>query len=200
MGWGPIGDILDTIINPGRGYEKAQQANQAGWNEAKDILGPYAKHGNEQYEMLNKAIQALMHPEELANQWASAYQKSPYAQRMLDLNTGQGLEEASRMGLMGSSGALNNIQQGAGNIVAQDRQAFLKDLMDKYLAGLGIGQNIYNQGANAAGNLAGGAQRFGEGQAGFEYGKSMAPWDMYNRFAGQIGSALMGGFGGGGMR
>lgn len=189
MGWG---DLIDTFLDPGHGYKEAEKANRAGWEEAKGFLNPYVQHGNEQYGNLSKALEALLHPETLQNQWAKSYEQSPYAKQLLDLNTGQGLEAASSMGLMGSSGALNNIQQGAGNIVAKDRQQFLEDLMKKYLAGLGIGENIYNQGANAAGTLAGGAQRFGEGQAELAFGKTMAPWNLYNNFASTVGNALMG--------
>jgi len=45
-----------------------------------------------------------------------------------------------------------------------DRERYMKDLMDKYMAAVGIGQDIYGKGAGAAGTL---------GQMGMQYGMGM---------------------------
>lgn len=192
---GLFDDIIGTVFNPGRGHEAAEKQNRAGWEEAKGFLKPYAERGGEVYPGMLEAFKSLLDPQGLQNKWAESYQQSPMAKRMLEMNTGRGMEDASRMGLMGSSAALSNIQQGAGDIVSRDRQQYMEDLMKKYLAGLGLGEGIYGQGANAAGNLAGGAQRFGEGMAGLEYGRKMAPWNLYNNFMSQVGQGLGGMFG-----
>lgn len=191
-----IDDVLGTVINPGRGFEGAQKKNQAGWNEAKGFLQPYQQNGLEQYPMLSDAFKQLLDPTGLQNKWMGAYEQSPMAKQALEQNTNVGRDEASSMGLNGSSAALANIQQGAGNIAGQDKQHFIENMMKQYMNGIGLGSNLYGTGATAAGALASGAQQFGENQGQLEYGRKMAPWDLWNAFGDKVGAAMMGGMGG----
>lgn len=188
-------NMLDSFMNPDKAYKEAGKQSRKYWEEAKGYEKPFMEHGLDQYGRLNDAENALLHPDVLQNQWAQGYEQSPYAKNLLEANTGQGMDAASAMGLMGSSGAINNIQQGAGRITAEDRRNYLQDLMQKYMAGVGIGQNFYNTGANAANTLAGGAQTEGGRQAGLAYGQAAAPGQLFGKIIGTAASM----YGGGGM-
>jgi hypothetical protein len=191
-------DMISSFFSPEKGYEAAENAAKQGWQEAQGFQKPYLEKGLEQYPLLQKYIQQLSNPQQMQNEWAQGYQSSPYAQRMLEMNKGQGLDAASAMGLMGSSGALQNIQQGAGDITSKDRQQYLNDLMQKYMSGIGLSSGIYNTGAGTAGNLGNQAMLHGQNMAGLEYGKTNAPGDLYGKIVGMIMGGATGGMGGGG--
>jgi len=178
MGW------FDSFFHPERAYKKAEEPVNQAYNEAKGYQDPYFQQGQAQYQRLNDATGALLNPVELENRWAQSYEQSPYAQQLLRQNQEAGQEAASAMGLGGSSAALGNIQTGAGNIVSQDREKFMKDLMEKYLAGIGLGQNIYGQGAAAGTNLSNLATGHGTALAGLEYGRQAAPGQLFGRLLG----------------
>jgi len=166
--------------DPSDSWEKAQEAQQRRYQEAQRYLAPLWQHGMDQYGNLSTAENALMNPIDLENKWASSYETSPYAKQMLEANKTSGLDAASSMGLLGSSAALNNIQKGAGNIVNADRRNFLNDLMQKYMKGIGIGQDIYGIGANAGGQMAHLAGDQGLTEASLTYGKENANRNSMN--------------------
>jgi len=195
----PFSDQISSWLHPERGYDAALEALEKRYNESKGYVTPYANQGQEQYGRLNQGIESLLHPEDLMSRFISSYQESPYTKQLIEQNRQRGLEGASSMGLMGSSAALGNIQQGAGMIANQAREQYLKDMMDRYLQGLGLSSGIYNTGAGAAGKLMEGANKFGENEANLIYGRENAPGDWINnllRTGGQIGGALFGGGGG----
>lgn len=175
---------FDSIFHPGDAYKKAEQAAQEGYNQAQSYERPFWQQGQDQYDRLNTATGQLLNPAELENQWSSGYQQSPYAQQLLKQNQASGLDAASSMGLNGSSAALGNIQTGAGNIVSADREKYMNDLMQKFLSGIGLGQNIYGVGANAGSDLARGSMQHGENMAGLQYGRAQAPGDLLGKLAG----------------
>ena len=177
-------NMLNSFLHPGDPYEAAERPIQDYWNQAKGYLDPYNQYSKDQYGTLQGAESALLNPEELQNRWASGYENSPYAKRLLEMNKGAGLDAASSMNLMGSSAALQNIQQGAGDIVASQREAYLKDLMEKYMKGIGIGTDIFGEGAKAANTLGQGALQTGQNLAGLEYGKEAAPGNLFSKFLG----------------
>ncbi len=199
-----LGNMINSFLHPEKAYDKAAEESKRYWNEAKGYQMPYMQQGQQQYGNLMGAENALLNPVELQNKWAQSYEQSPYAKMLQEENTGQGLDAASSMGLMGSSGALNNIQRGAGMISAQDRRNYLQDLMEKYMKGVGIGENIYGIGATSAGELSRGAQGMGDTQAQLAYGKQNAPGKLFENmlrtgvgaYANSVGGA--GGAGGGG--
>lgn len=189
-GFGPPGiaiggglGLLNSFFDP---YGEAQKQSQQGFNEARGYEQPFITQGQEQYGALNQARQDLMDPAALQNKWAQGYETSPYAQQMLNMNRDQGLDAAGSMGLMGSSAALGNIQQGAGNIMQQDRQQYLQDLMQKYMSGIGLGQNMYGVGANMAGTLGGQAVHQGENMANLGYAQQAAPGQQLGQAAGMM--------------
>lgn len=155
-GIGLVGSLLGG--SPG---EKAQEQTQKGWQQSQDFQKPFVEHGNAQYDRLNQAGIDLQNPEAPQNAWASRYQSSPYANYLLSQNQARGMDAASQYGLGGSSAAIGNIQQGAGNIVNEQRQQYMDDLMNKYMSGIGLGQSLYGTGAEAAGKL--GEQSVGNG-------------------------------------
>lgn len=211
-----MGNSLDSFLHPDKAYQKGMDEYRRQYEQARQqsqgYIDPYHQQGQEQfYGNLRPGIANLLNPESLMNRFTSGYETSPYAQQMLGLNKEHGLDAASSMGLMGSSAALGNIQQGAGNIVNQDRENYIKSMMDNYLKGLGLSENVYNQGANMSGNYASNllnqGHQYGQGMANMAFGEQRAPGNLFGQFlraganmygGGQMGAGQMGGGGGGG--
>lgn len=202
--------MLDSFLHPEDAYQAASDALREAQDKAIAIQKPYLDAGTAQLPQLTGAEGQLLDPETLQNKWASGYEMSPYAKQLIDQSKSAGLDEASSQGLLGSSAALGNIQTNASNIMRGDRQQYLQDLMQKYMAGIGIGQNIYNTGASTAGNVGNQVVQTGQNLAGTEYGRVAAPGAMLGNILGKIGGAAlnygtggmsgmagMGGFGGG---
>jgi hypothetical protein len=193
-----IFDMFESFMNPQNGYKAAERpVNEANakseqyYRDAQGNLQPYSNNGMAQFQRLMEQANALNNPAELENKWASGYSESPYAKMLQQKASNSGLDAASSMGLMGSSAALNNIQQSSGDIMQSDRQNYMNDLMNKYMASIGIGQNLYGIGANAAGQMSNNAMNqgqneinFGNNMAGLEYNRENAPGDMFGKLAG----------------
>jgi hypothetical protein len=161
------------------------------WREAQGFQMPYSQGGLRQLPQLQGAENALLDPSKLLADWMSKYQMSPYAKASMGNAKEAGLDAASNMGLMGSSTALNNIQQSSSDIMNADRSNFLNDLMQKYMAGIGIGQNIYNTGAATAGNLGKESLGVGENLGAAAYGKANAPGDLLKQMLAMAAEAAM---------
>lgn len=185
-----MASMLSSFFHPERSYKEAERAAQEAWLQAQGFQKPFMEHGLEQYDPLNKARANLLNPVELEGQWSDAYKTSPEAMNALRENRTQGLESAGSMGLMGSSAALKNIQQGAGDIVSKDRQQFLNNLMQKYLAGIGLGENLYGTGANAGANLGQQALGHGDTMAGLQFGRYAAPGKLFGQMGGLALNAM----------
>lgn len=179
-----IFDMIDSFVNPQRGYEQAAEESKKYYRDAQGNLKPYNQNGLSQFQRLMAQANALNNPAELENQWASGYTESPYAQQMTNKATEAGMNAASSMGLMGSSAALNNIQQSAGDIMQSDRQNYMNDLMQKFMASVGIGQNLYGVGANAAGAMSNNAMNQGQNMAQAAYGQANAPGELFGKLLG----------------
>jgi hypothetical protein len=145
----------------------------------------------DQYGRLTNQANALNNPADLENQWANSYQESPYAKAMEGHAKEAGLGAASSMGLNGSSAAINNIQQSSHDIMNQDRNQYMQDLMQKYMASIGIGQNLYGQGAAAAGAMSNNAMNQGNTMAGLAYGEQAAPGKLFGQVLGTAANAGM---------
>lgn len=183
-------NMIDSFMNPQRGYEAAADEARKAWEEAQNYGRPYWQNGLDQTGRLTGAEDALLDPGALEAKWMQDYETSPYAKQLLEQNKNSGLDAASSMGLMGSSAALNNIQQGAGKIVNADRQQYINDLMQKYMTGIGIGQNIYGAGAGIGGDLMRGALSTGSDLGNAAYGAKNAPGQMFNNL---LRAAMMAG-------
>ena len=189
--------MLSSFMRPQRGYQAGQEQLDKYYNQAQNQMQPYVQQGQQQYGNINNSINSLLDPQALQDKWSSGYQESQAAKDTQALAQQQGLDAASSMGLMGSSTALNAIQAGTSQIGAQDRQTYLDNLMQKYLAGTGMSQNIYNQGANSAGQMGQNAMNMGQNSAQMAYGQQNAPGQMFgnlvNTGANMAGSWLFGG-------
>ena len=189
---------LSNWLNPGRGYEKGQEQLDKYYQQGQGYQQPYNQNGQGQYGNLNEYIQNLMNPEALQSKWAEGYSESPAAKQAEQLAQEHGLNAASSMGLTGSNTALNAIQQGSSQIGLNDRQNYLDNLMQKYMAGAGLSQGIYNTGAQAGGQMGQNAMNMGGESANMAFGKQNAPGQMFNDLLKTGAYAYTGGGTGGG--
>lgn len=181
--------------DPSEPYEKAAEQFKKAYEQSRQIEQPFINAAGGQRGILTGAENELLNPSDLLNKWIGSYQESPYAKQLFGSAQQSGLDAAASQGLLGSSAAINNIQTSGANIMNADRQQYLNDLMNKYLSGIGIGQNIYGYGANAANTLAGGALNNGQNLAGTAYGAAQAPYNRWNQLLG-TGIQAAGAFGG----
>ena len=193
-----MANMISSFFHPEEGYKKAGQQLNKYWdksnqfyNQGQGYLQPYNQQGQSQYQRLMDQANALNDPAALQAKWSQGYEKSPQAIQLQKEATSGGMDAASSMGLLGSSTALNNIQQSSSNIMQGDRQNYMNDLMNKYLQSIGIGQGIYGTGANAAGAMSGNAMNqggramdMGQNMAQMMYGQTNAPGDMFGKLAG----------------
>lgn len=203
---------LSDLFHPGRPYEAAQDKFNQQYQQGQSYLNPYNQQGQQAGGSLMDMFSQLQNPEQLQNQWAQGYQESPYAKQQQQFAQNAGLDSASSQGLLGSSSALQNIQNTSAGIVNQDQQQYMQDLMQKYMQGIGLGENIYGAGAGAAGQQAGNAMNAANANSQFEFGKrqsgSNALQDILggiggigmNYLTGGLGTAAAGATGLGGLR
>ncbi len=180
---------FSDFMHPGQAYKAAEDVNKQYYDQAQGYQQPYNDRGNRAGGTLEDFLNQLKNPEQLQNEWAAGYKESPYAKQQQQFAQNAGLDSASSQGLLGSSSALQNIQNTSAGIVNQDQQQYMNDLMQKYLAGIGIGQDLYGQGANAAGQQAGRASQFGQDQAGLEFNRKNAGADLFGRGLGWLADA-----------
>ena len=169
---------VNSFFHPEKGYKDAQKEMEDKWAQAQGFQQPYNQAGQNQIGILNQAQSNLLDPSKLLAEWMSKYEESPYAKRSMENAKSSGLDAASSMGLMGSSNAINNIQNSSSDIMNADRSQFLNDLMQKYMAGIGIGQNMFNTGAQTAGNMGNQAISVGGNTADMAYGKANSPGNL----------------------
>jgi len=194
---------LSSFLHPERPYQAAQDQMQQYYGQAQGQMQPFIQQGQQAYGGLSDAMQQLLHPEKLQGDWMQSYETSPQALQMQEQAKQSGLGAASAMGLMGSSPALQAIQQGQSQIGAADRQSYLDSLMDKYKTGIGVGQNIYGAGAQMAGQGAQNAMNMGNIMGGLAGGEAGAGGGMLGQLLGgglNLGlNYLTGGMGQGGF-
>lgn len=187
MNWlDPFGieNMADSFLHPEKGYEKGQEQLNKYYNQGQDYLNPYNQFGQNAYGDYSQAMKKMLDPAALEAEWAKGYTESPSAKNAEGMAQEHGLDAASSLGLMGSNTALNAIQGGTTQIGLDDRQNYLNDLMQKYLAGAGIAGNIFNTGAGAAGSLATNANNMGQNSAQMAYGEQNAPGDLFGKLLG----------------
>jgi len=191
-------DMIDSFLNPDKGYKKGQAQLDKYYNQARDLynqgqgyLQPYNQFGQSAYSNYSDAMKRLLDPAELQADWVKGYSESPSAKNAEAMAQEHGLDAASGLGLMGSNSALNAIQGGTTQIGLDDRQNYLNDLMQKYLAGTGIAGNIFNTGAGAASTMSGNAMNFGRNtmdmgnnSAQMAFGQQNAPGNLFGNLLG----------------
>lgn len=162
---------LTQLFNPGKGYAQAQQTSNNYYNQAQGNLNPYAQGGVAANDKLNQFLESLSNPGKLQSEWSQGYEESPYAKQLEQGSIDRGLNAAGSMGLMGSSAALNNIQEEGSDIMQKDRQNYMKDMMEKYLQGIGIASNQFGTGASAANQQSQNNMNQGTTEANLNFGK-----------------------------
>ena len=187
---------LSSFLHPERGYNSAQEQLDKYYNNAQGRLQPYNQNGQDVYGKYKEAMEKLMNPGGLQDEWSKNYQESDIAKQNEAMASQSGLNAAQQMGLNGSSPALQAIQSGTAGIVANDRQKYLDDLMQKYMAGIGIGKDIYGTGANAAGKQSRKCNEQGQNSAQTQFNKTNAQGDMFGKLLG-YGTGLLVVLGGG---
>jgi hypothetical protein len=175
-----IGRMIKSFLNPGKGYEKGQEQLDKYYNQSQNYYKPYAKHGEEAYGGLSSAMESLLNPTDLYDQWLNEYEMSDAAKMNQDRALEQGLDAASSMGLMGSSPALKAIQAGTAQIGADDKLRYINQLMNMYLPGAQIAQSIYGTGAQAGNAMGQNASQMGQNSAQLAFGRQNAPGMLFN--------------------
>lgn len=183
---------LSKFLNPEKGYDKAQKELDKYYQQGQGYLDPYNQYGQGAYGNLSEMLEALMNPEKLQGKWIDSYSESPAAIQAEKMAQEHGLNAANAMGLMGSNTALNAIQSGTSQIGMEDRQKYLDDLMQKYLAAAGIAGNIFGTGAGAASQMGQNAMNMGTNSAQLAYGKENAKGSLFGNLLG-AGTSLVGG-------
>lgn len=183
--------FLDSIFNPGSGYDQGQKELEKYYQQGQGYLQPYNQYGQSAYGDYSGAMKRLLDPAALQAEWTKGYSESPEAKQAEAMARTQGLDAISGLGLMGSNTALNALQSGTTQIGLQDRQNYLNDLMQKYMAGTGIAGNIFNTGAGAAGQMSQNAMNMGGNAAQMAYGKQNASNSLLGGLMGLGGSLGM---------
>lgn len=186
---------LSSFLNPGRGYDSAQEQLNNYYGQSQGYLNPYNNQGQEQYGNLNQIIQKLMNPSALLDEWSNNYNESDLTKQTQDMAQQHGLDAASSMGLMGSNTALNATQAGTTQIGLDAKQKYLDDMMQKYMNAAGLSQGIYGQGANAAGQMSNNANTMGQNSAQMAFGKQNAGGSLLGGLLGAGIGGLSGGIG-----
>jgi hypothetical protein len=191
---------LSSFLHPEESYDKAQKELDKYYQQAQGNLTPYNQNGLQTYGKYSGAMDKLLNPMSLQDEWSKGYKESDLAKQNEATASQSGLNAAQQMGLMGSQPAMNAIQSGTSGIVARDRQQYLDDLMQKYMAGIGIGSDIYGKGASAANSMSQNAMNMGQNSAQMQFNKNNAQGDMFGKLLGSgvglVGSALGGPIGG----
>jgi hypothetical protein len=187
-----IGNMASSFLHPEKGYQKGQNQLDKYYREGQGYLQPYNQFGQNAYGDYSNAMKRLLDPAALQDEWTRGYTESDAAKNTANMARENGLDAASSLGLMGSNTALNAIQGGTTNIGLQDRQNYLDNLMQKYLAGTGIAGNIFGTGAGAAGSMSTNAANMGNNSAQLAFGKQNAPGDLFGRLLGTAVGAYTG--------
>ena len=185
--------LFSSLFNPGKAYRKAQEQMQNYYNQAQGYLAPYAQQGQQAYGNLSNAMQSLLNPADLYNQFAESYTTSPAAQNAIDMAMQYGMNSASSLGLLGSTPALSAMQSGAAAIQAQDRERYLDRLINQYMQGANLAQGIYGQGAQVGSQMGQNALNMGQNAAQLAYGQQAAPGQLFGNLLG-IGANLAGSY------
>lgn len=181
---------LSSWMHPGRAYDKGIEQAKQYYDQAQGYQQPYNQNAQDQYGNLNTGITSLMDPQALYDKWSSGYNESDAAKQTEAMASQHGLDAASSMGIMGSTPALSAIQSGTAGIVAQDKQQYLQDLMNKYTTGINAAQGVYNTGANAAGQMSNTASNMGNTMSQAAAQKQQAGGNLFGQSAGMIGKMI----------
>ena len=195
IGAGNLFNMFKSFLNPQHGYQKGQDELDKYYNQSQNYLQPYQTQGQEAYGHLNTAMQDLLNPSSLMDRWMGDYQQSEQSKIAQARAMEQGNRAASSTGVLGSTPHLQALQAGSAAIGAEDEQRYIDRMIQQYLEGAGIAQNIYGTGANAGTNMANNATNMGQNSAQMMYNQTNAPGQLFGNLLGtaaNVGGAYMG--------
>lgn len=193
--------MFQSFLHPERGYEKGQEQLNQYYDQGQNYLQPYNQQGQQAYGQLNGAIDNLLNPQQLYDEFLQNYHQSDASKYAQERAMNQGNRAASSMGILGSTPALQAIQAGTAEIGAQDEQRYLERLINQYLQGANLAQGVYGTGAQAGSQQAQNALNMGTGSAQLAFGQQNAPGQLFNdllKTGSYAASSGMGGGAGGG--
>jgi hypothetical protein len=188
-------NMFKSFLSPEKGYQKGQDQLNKYYDQSQGYIQPYNTNGQEAYGHLNTAMQNLLNPSKLYDQFLNDYQQSAASKYAQERAMNQGNWAAQSMGLGGSTPAIQAIQQGTNEIGAQDQQNYMKQMIDQYIQGAGLAQGIYGQGAQAGNMMSQNANNMGTNSAEMAFGQQNAPGQMFGNLLGtaaNLGGAYMG--------
>lgn len=171
--------IITKLMNPGGAYKAGQKQLDKFYNQGQGYLQPYSQNGQDQYGNLNGAINNLLNPSQLTDQWMNDYQMSDAAKYQQGRAQDAGMRAMSSMGMVGSTPGLQAMQAGLSGIAADDEQRYIDRMIQQYTQGANLAQGIYGQGAGAAGQMSNNAMNMGQNSAEMAYGQKSAPGAMF---------------------
>lgn len=191
---------FDSLLHPEKAYQKEQEQSEKYYYNAMGLLHPLIAQGENAYNMLSPQLAKLLNPGQLQNEWIGQYETSPYALNEANIANERGANALQSTGLLGSTQGAKALTSASTDIVLRDRQKFLDDLMQKYVAGLNLTSGIYNTGAGARTNAASTAMNMGESSAANAANEYSAPGRLMGNLLGTgatLGAFALGGPAGG---
>jgi hypothetical protein len=186
-------DMFTSFLNPGKGYQKGQEQLDKYYGQSQQYLQPYQQQGQEAYGALNEAQNNLLNPSGLHDRWLQEYNQSEASKIAQARAMEQGNRAAASTGVLGSTPHLQALQAGSAEIGAQDQEHYIDRMIQQYLQGAGIAQNIYGHGANAGNQMSQNATNMGNESANMAYGRQNAPGQLFGQLLG-TGANLAGGY------
>jgi hypothetical protein len=198
LGGAGAGKAAHSFLHPEKGYEKAQEQYDKYYNQGQGYLQPYNQNGQDQYGNVNSAINNLMNPSGLYDQWLNDYEQSDASKFAQGRAHDNGMRALSAMGMLGSTPGLQALQAGESEIGAQDEQRYIDRMIQQYLQGANLAQGVYGQGFGAASQQGQNAMNMGNNSAQAAFGRQNAPGEMFANVLGNAAGAYMGANGMGG--
>lgn len=186
-------NMIKSFLNPGKGYQKAQNQLTNYYNQGQNYLQPYSQNAQSMYGNLSGAVENLLNPSQLLDQWMNDYEMSDMAKLAQNRAMDNGMSALSSMGLLGSTPGIQAIQAMGNEIAAQDEQRFIERMINQYMQGAQLAQGIYGTGANAGQQLSNNANQMGQNSAEMAYGRQNAPGQLFGSLLG-TGSNLAGAY------
>ncbi len=167
-----LGGLLGGLFgHSDKPFDKAEQAYKQ-WNtQAQGHQAPYDSAGRAAIPAYQQWLQTQQNPTQFINDTMNQYQESPYARFLQQQSINAGENEASALGLLGSTPMMQQLQQNAHNISSADQNQWLQNVLginQQYGQGQ---QNLMNQGQNSANTLSNLANQMGQRMGDAEYNK-----------------------------
>jgi hypothetical protein len=188
-----LGGFLGGLFgNSGAPYDKAMDQYRQWGDKAAGGLQPYQDAGTGAIKNYQDWLAGQKDPSKFINNLMGGYKESPYAQNMQQEAMRSAQNQASAMGLSGSTPLLQYMQQNAGNIASQDQNQWLQNVLgvnQQY----GQGQNnLMSGGQNAANSLSNLYNQMGGRMGEQEYNKDASRQNNLWNMLGGIGSMFGG--------